>query len=55
MNVRYALPWDTDVRVGVNNIFNEARRPTAARLKPTTRPPTTPSGRYYSFSVTKRF
>ena len=55
LNVRYALPWETDVRVGINNIFNEAPPPYGSSAETYDASTYDVIGRYYSFSVTKRF
>lgn len=55
MNVRYSFPYETDVRVGITNLFNEA--PPSYGSTPETYDSATydVSGRYFFFSLTKKF
>lgn len=55
INARYSLPWDTDVRLGITNLFNKA--PPSYGSTPETYDSSSYDvvGRYFFMSLTKKF
>jgi outer membrane receptor protein involved in Fe transport len=55
INARYSLPWDSDVRIGITNLFNKA--PPSYSATPETYDSSSYDvvGRYFFMSLTKKF
>lgn len=55
INARYSLPWDTDVRVGITNLFNKAPPPYGSTPETYDSSSYDVVGRYFFMSLTKKF